>query len=444
MQNQFFVGIDVAKSQHVAGFVSTSLLKQHRRFDACPTVIFKNDRQGFDGLIKNMQSFAALETCAVLLENTGHYHRALLQYLQEHNVRTYIIHARKKMSKQKTDKRDALLLANNLYNQIFLNIQVADEADRVRLISKPTELAAVLNSLVQHRFELIQERSKRKNKLTAICDEVFPELATIYRDPNRSTALKLREHFPTPAAMAAASLDDLIEVAGKRGRHGVDGMRRLQELARISIGTHEPGRLRGLCFEQQQLIAELHLIDQHIAILESEIEARISPTREGQILMSMPGISSVHAASIVAGIGNIDNFATPGRLKAYFGWAPKATQTGTTVDRMSLNRSCNKRMQHMFYMLVFAVITKDCEWRNLYERLVRTNCSYDSRTERYRGKNKVIGRVAGQMIAMIWYFLKRDQKLLASTPQGQPPPPPRLYDRERHAAAQRRRLAKSA
>jgi len=38
--------------------------------------------------------------------------------------------------------------------------------------------------MVRHRYELIAESTQRKNKLTAVCDELFPELTHIMKDPN--------------------------------------------------------------------------------------------------------------------------------------------------------------------------------------------------------------------------------------------------------------------
>jgi hypothetical protein len=59
-------------------------------------------------------------------------------------------------------------------------------------------------------------------------------------------------------------------------------------------------------------------------------------------------------------------------------------------------------------------------------------CRYDERKKDYRGKLKVIGRIAGQMASMIFALLKTDQETLSKVPPGQEPPPPMLYDPEVH------------
>jgi len=57
----------------------------------------------------------------------------------------------------KTDKRDALGLANTLYNQLALGIQVADKKELVRKAFPPSTTAAQLKGLIRHRYELVRE-----------------------------------------------------------------------------------------------------------------------------------------------------------------------------------------------------------------------------------------------------------------------------------------------
>src|ERR1051326_4309886 len=109
----------------------------------------------------------------------------------------------------KTDKRDALGLANHRYNHLEKGVQVADPLQAVRRLVAPTDAAAQLRGMVRHRYELSHESTRRKNKLTSICDEVFPEFVQVCKDPNLPSALALRKQFPTPAAIATASLSAL-------------------------------------------------------------------------------------------------------------------------------------------------------------------------------------------------------------------------------------------
>ena len=39
---------------------------------------------------------------------------------------------------------------------------------------------------MRHRYELVHESTQRKNKLTAICDELFAELTHVFKDTNEA------------------------------------------------------------------------------------------------------------------------------------------------------------------------------------------------------------------------------------------------------------------
>jgi transposase len=429
-----YVGVDIGKRQHVAGFVSATLLTRHERFEGCPALAFEQSREGFRRLVDRIRTYVPLEQCFVLLEQTGHYHRALEQYLLELDVAVFRIHVqRRPAGLVKTDKRDALGLAIQLYNQLEKGVQVSDPAQHVRRTLPPTEAATLLAALVRHRYELSQERIQRMNKLTALCDELFPEFTHVCRDPSLPSALALRERFPTPHALATASPADLR--AARVSRHPSDRqLERLRELARDSIGTKDPGRQRGLVFEQAQLIRELRLLEEHLRQLEDEITGIVARSREGQILLSVPGIGSLHAAALIACIGNVANFPSAAALKSYCGWAPRIAQSGRTVNRTGLTPGGRRLLKQTLYLIVWRAIRLECEWAHIYAELVPRKCAYDERTRAYKGKGKVIGRIAGQVVSLIYALLKADQERVRALPPGVQPPPPLGYDPAIHHA----------
>jgi transposase len=430
-----YVGIDVGKARHVAGFVCRTLLTRHGRFEGCPALAFDNSRDGFRSLVERIEAYTPREQVAILVEKTGHYHDVLLQYLLDLDRSVYLIHVQERQAGLlKTDKRDALSWANTLYNQLELGAQVPDKAQLVRRAVPPSEAAAHLRGLVRHRYELVQEATQRKNQLTAICDQGFPAFTQVFKNPNAQAALAIRERFPTPHHLATASQSELQVV--RTGHHlPVDKLERLQQAASTSIGLRQPDRQRGLLLEQRQLIAELQLLQEHIAELDQEIAAILGRTREGQILLSIPVIGPIQAASIIAAIGHIDNFPSAAALRAYFGWAPRMQRSGSPLDQAKLTRGGTRTMKQMVYLIVGNAIQKpEWEWARIYERLVPIKCSYDERKQEYVGKNKVMARIAGQITSTIYALLKYDAETLAHHTAGRPLPAPRLYDPAVHRA----------
>src|SRR5258706_12665346 len=127
-RESLYVGVDIGKHQHVAGFVSFTLLERHGRFEGWPALVFANTREGFRALVERLESYAPLEQVFVLMEKTGHYHQALLQYLLDLDIAVHLIHVQERTAGLlKTDKRDALGLANRPYPQLVIVALGADK-----------------------------------------------------------------------------------------------------------------------------------------------------------------------------------------------------------------------------------------------------------------------------------------------------------------------------
>jgi len=116
-----YIGVDIGKFKNVAGFLSQTLLERHQHFEHCPAFIFEQSREGFRAFVERIRTYCPLEHCFILMEQTGHYHRNLQQYLLEFDLPVYVMHVQsREFGMLKTDKRDALRLANHLYNQLAL------------------------------------------------------------------------------------------------------------------------------------------------------------------------------------------------------------------------------------------------------------------------------------------------------------------------------------
>jgi hypothetical protein len=88
--------------------------------------------------------------------------------------------------------------------------------------------------------------------------------------------------------------------------------------------------------------------------------------------------------------------------------------------------------QMVFLIVCNAVQQRDSAWRQLYERLLPRLCPYDERKQTYRGKTRVLVRIAGQMTTLVSAFLAHDAEALAHVPPAHEPPPPVGDDPEIH------------
>jgi len=181
---------------------------------------------------------------------------------------------------------------------------------------------------------------------------------------------------------------------------------------------------------------ELHLLERHLEAIACREEHVLHAARAGRILRSIAGIGTPAAAALRAAIGNIENFPSAAALKAYFGWAPALRQSGVAGTSTTLSRAGERSMKAMMYLVAMQAIQDPGPWADLYQRLVERGCSYDERRREYLGKKRIVGRIAGQMLALLYGVLRADVDLRARTPAHEPLPAPLLSDATTHHAQQ--------
>lgn len=426
-----YIGIDISKASHYVAFLSTPLLAKNKRYTACPAHRVGNERREFEKLLAEISAITPPGHCSVCLERTGHYGFALEQFLLEHGISVYRVQASKGQY-DKTDKRDAQRLALAAYNQLELRAHVPDSAQVLRRLIAPQPIYAFLRPLVHHRAELVRESTRRRNQLTALIDESFPEFTEVYKDPNTLSALQMRAAYPTPETILAASVDDLCKARPYTHPSRLRLME-LRDLARTSIGVRGD-RLRSLVIEQRQLIDCLLLLYKQIDEVETLIEETITPTREGCILMSFPGVGTISAAILMSYIDSIAHFDNPKKLRSFLGWAPRREQTGTTKDQTILPKRRGSLLKSAIYLIVFNGLKVSPAWQILYEHYCEKLCPLDERTGEYKEKRRAMTRIISGLIDMMYLLLRRDYELVTSWNAEEPLPDPELYDGKRHLA----------
>ncbi len=96
-----------------------------------------------------------------------------------------------------------------------------------------------MRELCRNRFYLIDMASDLKRKVTALLDQIFPELETQFDSIFCKSALAVLKQYPTPEKLSRAQSGKLIELlqTASNGRFGEWKARQLKELSKGSFGT---------------------------------------------------------------------------------------------------------------------------------------------------------------------------------------------------------------
>ena len=318
-----YVGIDVAKDKHDCFAMNSDGEILIENFS------FQNNSDGFNLFFHSISQFnESSENIKVGLEATGHYSNNILNFLTSKGFNVFVINPlqtnlfRKGQSlrKTKTDKLDARFIATMLIS------------DNLKPYSNLSYHISELKSLVRHRFRLVEERSKFKVSLSRLVTIVFPELEKIVWSISQNSVLYLLYELPSVKDISECNLKHLTNLLKKHscGKYSRDKAIEIRDLAKKSIGTHSPS----ISFELRQVIQTILFLQSQVDDIDKELKRLVVELNSP--ILSIPGISYVTSAFILAEIGDINNFGSPSKLQAFAGLDPSTYQSGKFTSTHSV------------------------------------------------------------------------------------------------------------
>jgi transposase len=389
------VGIDVATRAHEACFLADD------GREAAPPLRFANTRAGVARLLERVRRLPAPVTAA--LEATGPYWLALhdalvgaglpvrvLNPLQTHAYR------RTTIRRAKTDRRDAWAIADVV------------RIGRARGAYVPDDAILQLRELTRFRWGLVDRLGDAKRQALTILDRVFPEYPGLFSDPFVRGARALLREATSAAEFAAADVGELAAVLRRasRGHLGAGRAAAVQAAARDSLGVTRLGPAAR--FALQALLDQIELLEAPLAAAEREIGAVLAGApggagqhgRQHQHLTSLPGLSAVLAASVLAEVGDIRRFPRQEGLVAYGGLDPTVHRSGEFVGRQAhLSKRGSPYLRRALWLAAVTAGRCDPELATYYRRRVREG----------KPRGVVLGAVARKLLGRVYTVLKADR-----------------------------------
>jgi transposase len=314
----------------------------------------------------------------IAMESSGVYWQPIFNIL-EGRFNLLLVNAQsiKRMPGRKTDMKDAEWIATLLQHGLLQASFIPDHQQRE------------LRELTRYRQSLLQERSRFANRLQKVLEGTNLKLASVATDLQGVSAQAILR------AMLAGQDDPTVLAQMARGR-----MRSKQdELEQALVGKLTPHHR----FMLTELLAQLDFLDQHIAMLEAQIDQALSQMPSFQqaipLLDTIPGVDRYLATLIVAEIGvDMSRFPSDRHITAWAGVAPGNNETGGK-KRSGRVRQGNKYLQSALVLAANAASrTRNCYPRALYLRLAAR-----------RGKSRAKMAVARTILQMAYFMLLRNQ-----------------------------------
>jgi transposase len=344
------VGIDVSKSK--SSFCVMDIENKDN-----PVREFKMCKDGFDSLLAQTKD---LYHPAFFMESTGRYHLTLLQYLLNHDQKTFIINPvlvknyskAHTLRRTKTDIVDAKLITDFGFH----NIETLREAEFAMIEE--------VRSMARRREHLAEEVARAKTQLKADLTVAFPEILSI--NVFTKSILNVLSRYPSPSSILEASIKDLKLALseGNKGRASSVTADKIIQMANESIAIESYGLLvkdsaKNLIFiqEREKAVTEI-LLD----LIKKDHKT------ESEILESIPGVGKITAAHFIAEIGDITKFSRYQKLIAFCGTDPGIYQSGTILKQGHITKHGNKSLRRYVYLMAFGALKFNPFFRAYYDK----------------------------------------------------------------------------
>ena len=217
---------------------------------------------------------------------------------------------------------------------------------------------------------VVRQRTRLINQLHHLLALAFPELALLVKDIAAGWVLELLHRYPTASLLAAASVAELEAIPYLPHRQ----IEALLQQARSSIASLTDATVAELVRDQ---IRQLRDGSARQKRLENLLISAYHALPQKNYLDTIPGLGDVSAAVLTAFILDIDRFATPGKLVAYFGVLPIEAASGVDRDgqprgpkRYVMSRRGNDLVRRYLWMAGLCAVQHNPAVRALYARVV--------------------------------------------------------------------------
>ena len=149
----------------------------------------------------------------------------------------------------------------------------------------------------------------------------------------------------------------------------------------------------------KMLLEQVEILDQRIAELERRMEEVLAPSREVELLMTLPGVGFILATVIALEVGDVRRFPAPEHLASYAGMVPRVQQSGGKVRYGKTREDVNRYLKWAYSEAanVIARYHPKYAFRHVGQLYARIR-------ER-KGHQKAIGAVGRHLAEATWWVL---------------------------------------
>ena len=340
------VGIDIGKNKHTFSIID----KETGEILSNPSV-FNNNQEGFLLLIKKLSSYAKSELL-IGMEDTGHYHFALLKYLLDCRYTVALINP---TTTDLTRKLQGGITKNDPLDSLTIcDVIGSNQRKKPYRITKVNRFDLYeQKQLTRHHHNLKEELNTYKNRLQKCIDIVFPEFNSLFRSKYGIVYMNVLKTFASAEKIANSDIRTIrkcFEYAG-RGKRIPLSAEQLKTAAKASVGIPSVAEE----IQIRHLVCQIEMIEEQLSEIDKKIEE--FSLQNNSPILSIPGISHFSGTSILVELGDICNYTKASQLIKFAGVAPYHYESSQfTAKHTAITKKGSKYLRKTLYQIILPVI----------------------------------------------------------------------------------------
>jgi transposase len=331
------------------------------------------------------------------LEFAGHHGYTFAQFLAQKGYTVVsVMPAHTKRTKEiednspnKNDDKDAQQICKLTGDGIFVPFPLLEP------------IYTQLKMLVVHRHRLTVEQTRFKNRLQTTLDLAWPEYLAHFSNLTKRTPIALLERWPLPQDLAAAAPVTVMRFV-KKTSHGQvrpANVKKLLESARETVGLTSGADERRR--ELKYLFERWRMLREQMADLDERIASAVARCPEARALTTIPEVSHLCAATIVAELGTPGTFVHPAQVLKLAGMNLVGRDSGVSVSgRRWQSKRGRPMLRRQLYLLAGRWSSSRGLLREEYLAMVQRNGQL---------KTKAVCAMARKLVPVLFEVMKSGQ-----------------------------------
>ena len=340
------VGIDIGKNQHTFSIID----KETGEILSRPSA-FNNNQEGFLLLIKKLSSYTKAELL-IGMEDTGHYHFALLKYLLDNLYTVALINP---TTTDLTRKLQGGITKNDTLDSLTIcDVIGSNQRKKPYRITKVNRFDLYeQKQLTRHHHNLKEELNIYKNRLQKCIDIVFPEFNYLFRSKYGTVYMNVLKTFASAEKIANSDIQTIQKCFEykHRGKQISLSAEQLKAAAQTSIGIPSVAEE----IQIRHLVCQIEMIEEQLSEIDKKIEE--FSLQNNSPILSIPGISHFSGTSILAELGDICNYTKASQIIKFAGVAPYHYESSQfTAQHTAITKKGSRYLRKTLYQIILPVI----------------------------------------------------------------------------------------